>query len=111
MTKDIKNQVIELLNTAVEGVDCAEKQEGNDSATEVLCDCYNAVRAVEYAVATGLTDQRMAYYIEMTEALKNMLEYINDMIVSGEEHFDVRGKFESLVTLMSKELEKESEVA
>lgn len=107
MTNEVIKQMIVLLDSTIEGVSVAETEEVKENATAVLCDCYNAIKAIEQAIAGGFDRDKTIYYLEMTEALKLMLEAINDSIQNSEDYYETKDKYADLISLMKKELVKE----
>lgn len=109
MRKHIRDQIIELLPTIWEGVAYAENAPPQQ-AREVLTDCYAAVNSISDSLNSELTMERFAFYENIMNQLRELLEVINENISSGHSVSGQTKTCKDFFELLIQELFHESEV-
>lgn len=79
MRKQLRNRLVELLESVDEGVRGIRKLSPGDAHT-VLVDCYHAVLAVEEALEQNLSPEGFARHAQSSASLKEALEALNGVL-------------------------------
>lgn len=108
MRKYVRNQILEIIPTMLDGVKYAKS--GQADASSVLCICYNAAKSIEAALQKGLSELRYRFYAKLIGDIKALLENINTALNEGKPALEYAKEFKSKLGLLKKELNNESEV-
>ncbi|MED1791104.1 hypothetical protein [Brevibacillus nitrificans] len=109
MRKYIRDQVIELLPTVLEGIAYAKNAQ-SQQAKAVLSDCYAAVVSISEGLEAGLSEIRFHFYSNLLNKILDILEEINENIQTSNSVEELTSKAEELFGLLEKHLLDESEV-
>lgn len=113
MRKYLRDKIIELIPTVLDGINIAIESKPQ-TATEILINCFSAVKSIDESLSKALSVERYEFYEKITYNLKALLENLNTIIINSEStaqiSADILEQFSSLKFELNNELEITLEV-
>lgn len=115
MRRYIQREIIELLETILEGIDYVGSIESSmDSWLMVLQDCFSAIEFIKNLIEENLSKDRSLFYIEIINDIKLDIIQINDNLITNEANYNQikldKSKVKSKIKHLSNEMINESEI-
>lgn len=115
MRRYIQKEIIELLETILEGIDYVGSIESSmDSSLVVLQDCFLAIESIENSIIRNLSKDRALFYIEIISDVKLSIMKIERSLSISEINYKQiklnKDKIKLKIKYLGKEMGKESEV-
>lgn len=115
MRKYIQIEIIELLETILEGIDYVGSIESTiDSSSMVLQDCFLAIESIENSITRNLSRNRALFYIEIISNIKLDILGLESSLSIDEVNYNQikldKEKIKFKIKQLSSEMIKESEI-
>jgi len=108
MRKYLRNQILEILPTILEGVEYANNSTSNNALT-VLNDCIDGIKAISDTLKNNLSEQRFKVYDELLNGLEESLKAVIESI-SNSSVFLLTERIKKLLSRFEIELINEPEI-
>ncbi|WP_326910419.1 CDP-glycerol glycerophosphotransferase family protein [Sedimentibacter sp. MB31-C6] len=109
MRLNIRNKIIELIPTIIEGITYAQNAESH-LAIQVLDDCINAISSIFNSLESGLSENRISFYAIKINSIIEKIMQMKTFVNNGQNTKEISYKIENLIISLKGSLLDESEV-